>query len=88
MVVNVSRRMVVVAKNARRNKTRNEVKNQRSQKRRKEVELAEKLRLEKIEKERKENTLFYEDDEDEEPYDPSVFVKNKNKVKINVKKKY
>jgi hypothetical protein len=40
-----------------------------------------------LEKERKENTLFYEDDEDEEPYDPSVFVKNKNKVKINVKKK-
>ena len=36
-----------------------------------------------LEKERKENTLFYEDDEDEEPYDPSVFVKNKNKVKNN-----
>ena len=40
-----------------------------------------------LEKERKENTLFYEDEEDEEPYDPSVFMKNKNKVKINVKKK-
>ena len=40
-----------------------------------------------LEKERKENTLFYEDEEDEEPYDPSVFIKNKNKVKINVKKK-
>jgi hypothetical protein len=42
----------------------------------------------KLEKERKENTLFYEDEEDEEPYDPSVFAKNKNKVKINVKKKH
>ena len=41
-----------------------------------------------LEKERKSNTLFYEDEDDEEPYDPSVFVKNKNKVKINVKKKY
>jgi hypothetical protein len=41
-----------------------------------------------LEKERKQNTLFYEDEEDEEPYDPSVFVKNKNKIKINVKKKY
>ena len=40
-----------------------------------------------IEKERKENTLFYEDEEEEEPYDPSVFLKNKNKIKINVKKK-
>ena len=41
----------------------------------------------KLEKERKENTLFYEDEEDEEPYNPSVFAKNKNKVQINVKKK-
>jgi hypothetical protein len=41
-----------------------------------------------LEKERKANTLFYEDEDDDEPYDPSVFVKNKNKVKINVKKKY
>lgn len=40
-----------------------------------------------LEKERKENTLFYEDEEDEEPYDPSVFIKNKNKIKVNVKKK-
>jgi len=40
-----------------------------------------------LEKQRKENTLFYEDEEDEEPYDPSVFVKNKNKVKVNVRKK-
>lgn len=40
-----------------------------------------------LEKERKENTLFYEDEEEEEPYDPSVFLKNKNKIKINVKKK-
>jgi len=42
----------------------------------------------RLEKERKQNTLFYEDEEDEEPYDPSVFIKNKNKIKINVKKKY
>jgi hypothetical protein len=41
-----------------------------------------------LEKERKSNVLFYEDEDDEEPYDPSVFAKNKNKVKINVKKKY
>jgi len=40
-----------------------------------------------LEKERKENTLFYEDEEEEEPYDPSVFVKNKNKIKVNIKKK-
>jgi len=40
-----------------------------------------------LEKQRKENTLFYEDEEEEEPYDPSVFIKNKNKVKVNVKKK-
>jgi len=40
-----------------------------------------------IEKERKNNSLFYEDEEDDEPYDPNVFIKNKNKVKINVKKK-
>jgi len=41
-----------------------------------------------LEQERKANTLFYEDEENEEPYDPSVFVKNKNKIKVNVKKKY
>jgi len=40
-----------------------------------------------LEKERKDNTLFYEDEEDEEPYDPNLFVKNKNKVKVNIKKK-
>ncbi len=40
-----------------------------------------------LEKERKSNTLFYEDEEDDEPYDPNVFVKNKNKIKVNVKKK-
>jgi hypothetical protein len=42
-----------------------------------------------LEKERKSNSLVYEDEEDEEPYDPSVFIKNKNKNKpvINVKKK-
>jgi len=41
-----------------------------------------------LEQERKANTLFYEDEADEEPYDPSVFIKNKNKVKVNVQKKY
>ena len=41
-----------------------------------------------LEKEKKSNTLFYEDEEDEPEYDPSVFTKNKNKVKINVKKRY
>jgi hypothetical protein len=40
-----------------------------------------------LEQERKANTLFYEDEADEEPYDPSVFVKNKNKIKVNVQKK-
>jgi hypothetical protein len=42
-----------------------------------------------LEKERKSNSLVYEDEEDEEPYDPSVFTKNKNKNKpvINIKKK-
>lgn len=41
-----------------------------------------------LEQERKANTLFYEDEADEEPYDPSVFIKNKNKVKVNVQKKH
>jgi len=41
-----------------------------------------------LENEKRENRLFYDDEEDnEEPYDPSVFVKNKNKVKVNIKKK-
>ena len=42
-----------------------------------------------IEKERKDNRLAFEDEENEEPYDPAVFTKNKNKNKpvINVKKK-
>jgi hypothetical protein len=40
-----------------------------------------------LEQERKANTLFYEDEADEEPYDPSVFIKNKNKIKVNVQKK-
>jgi hypothetical protein len=42
-----------------------------------------------LEKERKSNMLAYEDEEEDEPYDPSVFLKNKNKNKpvINVKKK-
>ena len=43
-----------------------------------------------LEKERKLNKLAYEDEDDEEPYDPTVFLKNKNKNKpvINVKKKF
>jgi hypothetical protein len=42
-----------------------------------------------MENEKRENKLFYdEDEEDNEPdYDPSVFIKNKNKVPINIKKK-
>lgn len=42
-----------------------------------------------LENEKRENRLFYDDDEEdnEEPFDPSVFVKNKNKVKVNIKKK-
>jgi hypothetical protein len=36
--------------------------------------------------ERKDNRLAYEDEEEEEPYDPSVFIKNKNRPRINVKK--
>jgi len=39
-----------------------------------------------LEKEKRENTLF-NDDDDEEPYDPNVFMKNKNKVKVTIKKK-
>ena len=42
-----------------------------------------------LEKERKDNRLAFEDEENEEPYDLAVFTKNKNKNKpvINVKKK-
>ena len=42
-----------------------------------------------LEKERKSNTLAYENEDDEEPYDPSVFAKNKNKKlpTLNIKKK-
>ncbi len=40
-----------------------------------------------LEREKKSNTLFYEDEDDDEPFDPNVFVKNKNKIKVNVKKK-
>jgi hypothetical protein len=39
-----------------------------------------------LEQERKDNRLAYEDEEEEESYDPSVFVKNKNRPRINVKK--
>ena len=39
-----------------------------------------------LEQERKDNRLAYEDEEEEEAYDPSVFVKNKNRPRINVKK--
>jgi hypothetical protein len=42
-----------------------------------------------LEKERKANRLAYEDEDDEEPYDPTVFIKNKNKrPPINVKKTF
>jgi hypothetical protein len=41
-----------------------------------------------LEKERKANTLVYEDEDDEEPYDPSVFTKNKNKMQIKVRKTF
>jgi hypothetical protein len=40
-----------------------------------------------LEKERKANTLVYEDEDDEEPYDPSVFAKNHNKNKLQIKVK-
>lgn len=42
-----------------------------------------------LENEKRENRLFYDDDEEDndEPFDPSLFVKNKNKVKVNIKKK-
>lgn len=39
-----------------------------------------------IENEKRENALF-NDDDDEEPYDPNVFIKNKNKVRVTIKKK-
>jgi len=38
-----------------------------------------------LEEQRKESNIF--DEVDDEPYDPSVFIKNRNKVKINVHKK-
>ena len=42
-----------------------------------------------LEKERKSTMLAYEDEEEEEPYDANVFLKNKNKNKpvINIKKR-
>jgi len=42
--------------------------------------------LSALENEKRENALF-NDDDDEEPYDPNLFIKNKNKVKVTIKKK-
>jgi hypothetical protein len=42
--------------------------------------------LSALESEKRENALF-NDDDDEEPYDPNLFIKNKNKVKVTIKKK-
>jgi len=41
-----------------------------------------------LEEQRKENKLFYEDDEEnEEEFNPNIFIKNNNKIKLNIKKK-
>jgi len=41
-----------------------------------------------LEEQRQQDKLFYENDEDEEEdFDPNMFIKNNNKIKLNVKKK-
>lgn len=41
-----------------------------------------------LEQERQDRNLFNEDDENDEPFDAGVFSKNRNKPKINIKKKF
>jgi len=41
-----------------------------------------------LEEQRQQNKLFYEDDEEnEEEFNPKMFIKNNNKIKLNIKKK-
>jgi hypothetical protein len=41
-----------------------------------------------LEEQRKQDKLFYDnDDDDEQDFDPNMFIKNNNKIKLNVKKK-
>jgi hypothetical protein len=41
-----------------------------------------------LEEQKQQDKLFYEDDEDnEEEFNPNMFVKNNNKIKLNIKKK-
>lgn len=41
-----------------------------------------------MEEQRQQNKLFYEDDEEnEEEFNPNMFIKNNNKIKLNIKKK-
>jgi len=41
-----------------------------------------------LEEQRQQNKLFYEDDEEnEEEFNPNMFIKNNNKIKLNIKKK-
>jgi hypothetical protein len=41
-----------------------------------------------LEEQKKQNKLFYDDDEEnEEDFNPNMFIKNNNKIKLNIKKK-
>jgi hypothetical protein len=40
-----------------------------------------------LEDERRNTTNIFEDEENDEPYTPDIFLKNRNKIKINIKKK-
>ncbi len=41
-----------------------------------------------LEEQKQQDKLFYEDDEEnEEEFNPNMFIKNNNKIKLNIKKK-
>jgi hypothetical protein len=40
-----------------------------------------------LEEQRQQDKLFYENEEDETEFDPNMFIKNNNKIKLNIKKK-
>jgi hypothetical protein len=40
-----------------------------------------------LEEQRQQDKLFYENEEDEAEFDPNMFIKNNNKIKLNIKKK-